>query len=312
MPHLLRAGLLTLAMLVLSYPGAVHAHSHGLRSVDHQARGAGRSGGAASRAGGGAQGRGSRGAGSGRSVGGGYYAGSNGWNYTDAPCGRSAYCGNSFGLLALTYSLGLPWSLPRTFDNPTLTSYAPYPFADGPGLYRPDADSSPEADQHDLRNVALAVDLESGYQIEGVVPATVAMRTLLPRRFELDSRVSLLRDVQDHLLAGAGVAHVAYRFAQGPRFDVRMGVGTRLFTLASMRWGVDLMYAMDTYLAQSLVLKVELHVGNVEHALVAQARSTLGSMVGPCELYLGYDHTGYHGSEFAALSGPVAGLRGWF
>ena len=232
--------------------------------------------------------------------------------YENSPC-PGEY--NSFGMLLFAFTFGIPWMVPRLYDDPTLVGYAPYPFANGPGVLRLAAGSNPDTDAQGVRNVALAVDVESGYLIEGVVPAGIAMRLQLPRRFELDTRVSMLTDVleQPAQVGSTGTAHLSYRFAQSKRFDFRTGLGMRMFTLDAVRLGFDLMYAVDSYIAQNVVLRIELHMGNLTQAFVGQARSTLGVMFGPAELYAGYDHTSYisEGST-ARLGGPVVGVRAWF
>ena len=51
--------------------------------------------------------------------------------YSDSLCDD-----DSLSLLFFYYTFGIPWSLPRLFDEPSLVGYARYPFADGPGLLR--------------------------------------------------------------------------------------------------------------------------------------------------------------------------------
>jgi hypothetical protein len=217
--------------------------------------------------------------------------------------------------LFFAYTFGIPWSVPRLYDDPTLVGYAQRPFAFGPGVLRLAQGSNPETEAQGVRNVALAVDVESGYLIQGVVPAGLAMRLQLPYRFEIDSRVSMLTDVFEHpaQVGSTGTTHLSYRFAQSQRFDFRTGLGMRMFTLDALRLGFDLMYAVDSYIAQNVVLRIELHMGSLTQAFVGQARSTLGVMFGPAELYAGYDHTSYisEGST-ARLGGPVLGVRAWF
>jgi hypothetical protein len=254
------------------------------------------------------------GAGSARSRGGSSYEHPRGDDecdrYSDSLCDD-----DSLKLLLLYYTLGLPWSVPRLYDDPTLVGYAPYPFAHGPGVLRLAPHATPETDAQGVRAVALALDVESGYMLEGVVPGAMALRLQLPHRFELDSRVHLLSDVLDpaHSLAATATAHVAYRFAQGRRFDFRTGIGMRMFALDDVRMGIDFVHALDTYLGRRFVWRVELHAGNADKAFVGQARSTLGAMIGRCELYAGYDHTVYTGDgSRATLGGPIGGMRAWF
>jgi hypothetical protein len=239
--------------------------------------------------------------------------------FTDG-CGMYAHStcpaeSDSFALLFVAMTFGLPWTVPRLYDDPSLGSYAAYPFSHGPGVLRVAPGSDADVDAQDARRVALAVDAESGYLIQGVIPASMAMRLLLPFRLELDGRVSLLTDVleQPVQLAAAATAHLSYRFAQGKRFDFRTGLGARLFALNEVRPGFDMMYAVDSFIANSVVFRLELHLGSAGQAFVGQARSTLGVMFGRTELYAGYDHTSYIGEAGRArLGGPVLGVRAWF
>ena len=218
-----------------------------------------------------------------------------------------------FALGLLQFTIGLPWLVPRIFDDPSRVGYARRPFADGPGVLRQPADDTQEIPA-DVRRAALAVDVESGYLLEGAVPGVLGLRLGLPRRFELDARVGLLSDIYEQPVkrAVSATSHVTYRFAQGSRFDFRTGVGVRMFALDAVRAGVDLMYAVDAYIARSVVLRVELHGGTLGQALAAQARSTLGVMLWKAELYAGYDHTVFYRDGSATLGGPIAGLRAWF
>lgn len=231
--------------------------------------------------------------------------------YAHSPCPDF----DSLGAFFVAYTFGSPWMVPRLFDDRTLVGYAPYPFYGGAGVLRLAEGSNPETDAQGVRNVALAVDVESGYFVQGAVPAGFAMRLALPRRFEIDTRVSLLTDILEipSQLAALGTSHVSYRFAQGKRFDFRTGLGMRVFTLDSVRLGIDVMYAVDSYIAQNVVLRIELHMGSLSQAFVGQARSTLGMMFGRAEVYAGYDHTSYISeASTARLGGPIVGVRSWF
>lgn len=222
----------------------------------------------------------------------------------------------TFLFMATLWLLAMPVMLPLALDDEARVRYAPHPFADGPGILRLAPEVGFEADSAPVHTVALALDAESGYMLAGVVPGSLALRLMLPRRVELDARVSLMSDVYDPSvgLASAATAHLSYRFAQARRFDVRGGLGMRMFALDAVRLGVDFVYAADTYIARNWVWRMELHLGNAGSAVVGQVRTTLGAMIGRWELYAGYDHTAYRSGEAAAarLSGPVAGLRGWF
>jgi hypothetical protein len=217
-------------------------------------------------------------------------------------------------LLYLTVrALGSPWTLPRNWDRPDLTGYAPYPFALGPGFLRAPEPLDPYAPEP--RKVALQLDAESGYLLEGVVPASFAARLLLPHRFELGARVSVLGDVLETptKYGTIGTAHAIWRHAQMKRADLRTGIGMRMFVFDSARFGFDFLYAIDGYIRRRGILRIELHAGSLGNAFAGEARATVGVMVHRTELYAGYDHTAFFGqSASATLGGPIAGFRTWF
>jgi hypothetical protein len=213
--------------------------------------------------------------------------------------------------LYLTYKLmASPWQVPRLYDDPRLERYALYPYADGPGLLRQNDDEL----LGESRKVAVQMDVESGYQLQGVVPGSFALRVQLPRRFELSSRVSLLSDLRETPVerAVSTTTHVLYRHAQTSRAEFRSGLGVRSFTFNEVSAGVDFMYAIDAYLSRWSVLRIEMHLGSLGRAFAGEARATLGIMVKRCELYAGYDQTVFSGNGTTRLGGPIAGLRAWF
>jgi hypothetical protein len=151
--------------------------------------------------------------------------------------------------------------------------------------------------------------------LQGVVPGLLAARLQLPRRMELDTRVSLLSDVYEtpSRQGASGTFHVTLRHGQRQRVDFRTGLGVRMFAFDHVRAGFDFLYAIDGYIAQNMVLRIELHVGNVGNQAVGQARGTLGVMIKRSELYAGWDQTGLAGPDSSSrLGGPVAGIRTWF
>jgi hypothetical protein len=118
--------------------------------------------------------------------------------------------------------------------------------------------------------------------------------------------------------AWSGVTHVTYRFAQTSRVQFRTGLGYRQWTglSSTTAFGADLMYGFDVFWGRPLVTSVTLDVGNLGAAVVAEARGTLGAMLGSVEIFAGYDHMAIEGttSSLAAgvgLGGPLLGLRAW-
>lgn len=203
-----------------------------------------------------------------------------------------------------------PWWAPRRYDDVCLAGYAARPFAAGPGTALDDCDPYVS---HRKRTL-LQLDLESGYMLEGAIPASLSLRYQLPRRFEISARGTFLSDViaQPTEYAFAGTVHVLWHHALARRVDFRTGVGMRLFSMDSTRAGLDLLYGIDGYPSQWSIVRVELHAGLFAHAFTAEARGTIGALLGPVELYAGYGHTVFAGASRATLRGPIAGVRAWF
>ena len=226
-----------------------------------------------------------------------------------------------------------PWSIPHiVLENSALPEVANYsrcltafqrPYAQGAGILRNACDEDTSGEKQAM----LALSSESGFmfspgspntgQVQGVVPASFAARLLLPQRLELSGRIDWLRDVATKDTAFMNTAHVVYRFAQSKHVDFRTGLGPRYFKLDVARWGVDLLYGMDVYGRRPIVFRMELHAGFMgpeANTGFAQARGTLGGMIGRAELYAGYDHTYLSDGRGAGvkLGGPIAGVRAWF
>jgi hypothetical protein len=200
-----------------------------------------------------------------------------------------------------------PFVLPRMFDDAHLVGYERYPRAGHGGL-------AARAQGSDVRPVALQTDMETGYALQGVVPATFALRLQLPARFELSARTSLLSDVlaDSPTHASATTALVSYRFAQSAHAEFRAGLGMRQFRLGDARFGFDAMYAIDFFARHGITSRIELHVGSLDRAAVLEARGTLGVLLGPVELYAGGTITAFVGSDTSSrLGGPIAGVRVW-
>jgi hypothetical protein len=224
------------------------------------------------------------------------------------------------GWRILGFILLMPWTVPRLLvDQPCAGGFAAYPYADGRGNVRHDARlggcALAPVEPIALRRWAMQTDLEGGYAWPSVAGATLAARVQLPYRIEFGGRFSFLRDLQEEPREQAlhGTAHMAVRFAQAPRVELRTGAGVRAFSLDRPLYGFDLMYGMDVFGKRPIVGRVELHIGTLGHAAAGEARLTLGYMLGKVELYAGYNHIAFwNDAGTTRLTGPVAGLRAWF
>ena len=216
-----------------------------------------------------------------------------------------------------------PWTIPhimleqagepeRMERHRCLGTYARVPFQNGPGVLRNGCDEP----SHDEMSGLIGLSSESGFMLQQVVPASVAVRFLLPKRLELSTRADWWFDVAEgsNDRAWMNTTNLVYRFAQSQRVDLRTGAGLRYYKLDDPRFGLDLLYGIDVYGRRPIVFRVELHAGILGDAGFGQARATLGGMIGRVELYAGYDHTYLSDGQGAGakIGGPIAGVRAWF
>ncbi len=107
-----------------------------------------------------------------------------------------------------------------------------------------------------------------------------------------------------------GDVNVMFRFAQSEHVQFRMGLGPRFFMSQGVTAvGFNFAYGMDIFPVKPLTIGLHGDLGNAGYAGLAHGRVTLGVVLGPVELYAGWDalaigKTRYHG--------PVGGVRGWF
>jgi hypothetical protein len=258
-------------------------------------------------------------------------------SYTSEDCDEGHHhhgsdaAGQAFVLL-----LTAPWTVPHALTEPVdrgAPGFEDYPYAHGSnGLLRyPDparyaAIDVDDAGDHAVtdgapigpalgppgRSVAAQVRAEGGYIWGGVYRGRLGARLMMPFRLELDADLNAFAEPRpeggtDRATFGGG--HLAVRFAQTEHVQFRTGIGYQQYGDAlGVERGVDLLYGFEAELGARLILSASGNLGTAGHAFVAQARGSLGVMVGPIELYGGYDHIVIGGVE---LGGPTLGLRGW-
>jgi hypothetical protein len=218
------------------------------------------------------------------------------------------------------YVFLMPWLVPRMLvDDPCLHRYAPYPYLGGRGQLRVQSLQlgclAPPDGQPLSRAVSAQLSLEGSYALARVAGGALDARLQLPKRFEFLGRVGLLNDFSErpHDQALHGTAHLSYRFAQAAHIEMRTAIGIRSFGLHRPLHGIDLLYGMDLFARRPITGRVELHVGSLGQAGVAQARVTMGGMVRNIEIYAGWDSTAIWGKgKTTRLRGPILGVRAWF
>lgn len=178
---------------------------------------------------------------------------------------------------------------------------------------------SPGEDPGTAKSWAVNAGVEGAYLMDGVWRGSVNLRAAW-RAIELDSRTSFLLEAPGGIakdamyLGDAGLwlvplrlRHWTARLGGGLRYMVdgrTPGEGHREYALG---WNVGA--GVDFFPVRPLVFSGRADVGRLWQATLVQGRATVGAMVGPLEIFAGYDHLQIGA---VALGGPVLGLRGWF
>lgn len=237
---------------------------------------------------------------------------------TDDDCGGFA----QLVALGLFYLVVSPFIIPHRYDDPCAHAYAASPAHDGFLRLAPWDEACaqgavPQAKPglgDVVRKLAGNVAAEGAYAQRGVWGGSISGQLLLPHRLELASRVTMLADLSERPIDQAVLSHTSFalRFAQRRHFAFRAGVGLRTFFLHARRFGPDALYGFSVYGRRGVRWDVEGHAGALGHAFAGEVRSTLGAMIGPVELFGGYDYFHVRGpTATATLHGPVLGLRLW-
>lgn len=191
--------------------------------------------------------------------------------------------------------------------------FAPYPYADGyAGCSRPVSEGSSEVSPR----AAYRVGLEGGYALAGVGRGALSARVQLAVPFDLNASYSLfLEPLNDGGVDSLtfGRVGIDIRLVDQPDLQVRLGGAARHFhDRQGSVFGADGAVGMDVFPGDPWVFSADVGLGFVGEAMVTFARISAGAMVGPVELFVGYDHQGLgSGDSYVSLGGPMAGLRLW-
>ena len=199
--------------------------------------------------------------------------------------------------------------------------FADHPYADdqyGFPVWLTDQERWYDPTAPPVQMVSLQVRGEGGYVFGDVARGSLEARLMLPYRVELDVGGSFLAEAAGPrwLLAGMGTAHVGLRFAQTEQITFRAAVGARVYgNEEGVAGGFDFRYGIEIFPIYPVVISLEGTLGNVGEAFVGGGRGTVGFMLGPIELYVGYDHLTFEplGGELRTVhfGGPIGGVRGW-
>jgi hypothetical protein len=105
-----------------------------------------------------------------------------------------------------------------------------------------------------------------------------------------------------------GDANLVFRFAESERVQWRAGAGVNwLSDSARTNTGINFTYGFDWFPVRPWTVSSVIDFGSLGHAGLFHNRTTVGAMIGPTELFAGYD---YFAVGSATFHGPVAGV-GW-
>jgi hypothetical protein len=166
---------------------------------------------------------------------------------------------------------------------------------------------------------AFDAGVEGAYVFDGVWRGGVNLRAGT-RFLEIDSRTSFFLEAPGGVptdamylgdaglwLVAARLRHWTMRLGGGARYMVdgrAPGEGPREYALG---WNVGA--GVDFFPVRPLVGSARVDVGRLWQATVVQARGTIGAMIGPLEVFAGWDHLQVGAVR---LGGPLVGVRGWF
>lgn len=169
------------------------------------------------------------------------------------------------------------------------------------------------------KNWAINLAVEGAYVFDGVWRGAVHARAGT-RYLEIDSRTSFFVEAPGGVptdamylgdagiwLVAARLRHWTIRLGGGGRYMVdgrAPGQGHREYALG---WNVGA--GLDFFPVRPIVVSGRVDAGRLWQATVVQARGTVGAMVGPLEVYAGWDHLQL---GTVRLGGPLLGVRGWF
>jgi hypothetical protein len=201
-------------------------------------------------------------------------------------------------------------------------AFAPHPYANqfhGYQIMAPEwanAYYSTNTDEVPRKSLAVRFSIEDGNDFNGI------NRFGGQLKLEHESRWGILTnwnyfhermpgaryDMSDETLIGD--TNLTFRFAQNEVASMYAGLGFRVLTDREQTdFGFNFTYGGDWFPGRPFVVSGSLDAGNLGSAGVIHVRSSVGAILGGCEVFAGYDFLRIGGTN---LQGPMAGVRWWF
>lgn len=167
------------------------------------------------------------------------------------------------------------------------------------------------------KTMRIEVAAESAYQIGNLWRFSGDARLQTRYRIGAQATLNYYRDFINEDQLWLGDAALDFAFARGTHGAFWFGAGARFMLDDTPRqdkpnsnaYGFNFTWGGEIYPFQPLTLTLRADIGHLGKAVTGQLRGTAGVMLGPVELYAGYDQL-FIGS--ARLGGPVVGVKGHF
>lgn len=191
--------------------------------------------------------------------------------------------------------------------------FLPFPYAWGYAGY--DAPGATTVDARP-RSLAVIAGLDGGLALPDVGRGGASLR-LLGAGFELELRFSAYaeRDAGQTLWVGFGRYRAAAVIADDASLRLRLFAGMlHWIDDRGSEFGAEGGVGLDVFPGAPWVLSFEVAGGVLGRAGLVSLRGTLGYLVGPVELQLGWQHESLIptvSGDTVDLSGPLAGVRLW-
>ena len=225
-----------------------------------------------------------------------------------SPCScQGSTEGNLFGQIFWGF-FATPFAVPSFLlhdDHDHFAEFPDYPYADDlPGSLL--IDSSFKGKTQTWTGNIQAVAIPSSHELE-----RFGGRLLL----ENSDRIGLDTETNYWLSTGSqagprdawtGDFNLTYRFAESEQIQLRAGIGVNwLADQIRPEFGVNFTYGIDWFPRRPWTISSIIDVGSLGSAMLFHNRSTIGVMLGPTELLVGYDYFQLGNARF---QGPVAGI----
>ena len=224
------------------------------------------------------------------------------------PCTCSSSSENNFAGQVFVMTISAPFTVPACLlhdDYEHYTEFPDFPYADGvPGALLIDREFKGKTQSLSGNLQMFAVP---GFDDLDRYGGRLVLESAA--RIGIDTETNYWRSTHSNggvNHAWTGDVNLVFRFAESEHVQWRAGVGVNwLADQISPEMGVNFTYGVDWFPRRPWTVSSVIDCGTLGGSTLFHNRSTAGVMVGPMELFAGYD---YFQLGTANFHGPVAGL----